>query len=81
MPGWVATIFGTSAITPCAIMAIVLNSILPPEPRPDVIDLRPDGRKETERLEKAIAAPATVDDVAKVPANGASSKAAAPSRA
>lgn len=33
MPGWVATIFGTSAITPCAIMAIVLNSILPPEPR------------------------------------------------
>lgn len=81
MPGWVATIFGTSAITPCAIMAIVLNSILPPEPRPDVIDLRPDGRKETERLEKAIAADATVDDVAKVPANGASSKAAAPSRA
>lgn len=81
MPGWVATIFGTSAITPCAIMAIVLNSILPPEPRPDVIDLRPDGRKETERLEKAIAADATVDDAAKVPANGASSKAAAPSRA
>ena len=77
MPGWVATIFGTSAITPCAIMAIVLNSILPPEPRPDVIDLRPDGRKETERLEKAIAADATVDDVA----NGASSKAATPSRA
>lgn len=31
MPGWVATIFGTSAITPCAVMAIILNSILPPE--------------------------------------------------
>jgi uracil-xanthine permease len=31
MPDWVATIFGTSAITPCAIMAIILNSILPPE--------------------------------------------------
>jgi NCS2 family nucleobase:cation symporter-2 len=31
MPAWVNTIFGTSAITPCAVMAIVLNSILPPE--------------------------------------------------
>lgn len=31
MPDWAATIFGTSAITPCAVMAIVLNSVLPPE--------------------------------------------------
>jgi uracil-xanthine permease len=31
MPGWVNTIFGTSAITPCAVMAIILNSVLPPE--------------------------------------------------
>lgn len=55
MPTWIATIFGTSAITPCAIMAMVLNNILPPEQRPDVQDLRPDGPKETERLEEAIA--------------------------
>ena len=32
MPGWINTIFGTSAITPCAIMAIVLNLLMPPEP-------------------------------------------------
>lgn len=31
MPDWIATIFGTSAITPCAVMAIVLNFILPPD--------------------------------------------------
>lgn len=31
MPGWINTIFGTSAITPCALMAIILNAILPPE--------------------------------------------------
>lgn len=31
MPGWINTIFGTSAITPCAIMAIILNNVLPPE--------------------------------------------------
>lgn len=59
MPAWIATIFGTSAITPCAIMAIVLNNILPPEPRPDVIDLRPEGAHETERLEEAMSAAAS----------------------
>ncbi len=31
MPDWINTIFGTSAITPCAIMAIILNNVLPPE--------------------------------------------------
>lgn len=31
MPAWITTIFGTSAITPCAIMAIILNTVLPPE--------------------------------------------------
>lgn len=31
MPEWLTTIFGTSAITPCAIMAIVLNTIMPPD--------------------------------------------------
>lgn len=56
MPAWIATIFGTSAITPCAIMAIILNNILPPEQRPDVQDLRPDGPAETDRLEEALAA-------------------------
>ncbi|MDJ1121117.1 solute carrier family 23 protein [Olsenella sp. YH-ols2217] len=30
-PDWVTTIFATSAITPCAIMAIILNTVLPPE--------------------------------------------------
>ena len=34
MPGWVSTIFATSAITPCALMAIVLNNVLPPEEVP-----------------------------------------------
>ena len=32
MPVWINTIFGTSAITPCAVMAIVLNLLMPPEP-------------------------------------------------
>ena len=43
MPVWVNTIFGTSAITPCAIMAIILNSVLPPENKemPDEKNLRP----------------------------------------
>ena len=43
MPAWVNTIFGTSAITPCAIMAIILNSVLPPENKemPDEKNLRP----------------------------------------
>ncbi len=41
MPAWVGTIFGTSAITPCAIMAIALNSILPPEDDAREEDLRP----------------------------------------
>jgi NCS2 family nucleobase:cation symporter-2 len=42
MPDWVATIFGTSAITPCAIMAIILNSILPPEDNtPENKNLKP----------------------------------------
>lgn len=31
MPDWISTIFATSAITPCAIMAIILNNVLPPE--------------------------------------------------
>ena len=34
MPDWVSTIFATSAITPCAIMAIILNNVLPPEEVP-----------------------------------------------
>ena len=34
MPQWLTTIFGTSAITPCAVMAIVLNTIMPPEKKP-----------------------------------------------
>ena len=76
MPDWIATIFGTSAITPCAIMAIVLNNILPPEPRPDVIDLRPDGPEETERLEEALAAegPAQSGEPAKVADQGRESR-------
>lgn len=43
MPDWLATIFGTSAITPCAVMAIILNSILPPdsEAAPEKKSLRP----------------------------------------
>lgn len=31
MPDWISTIFATSAITPCAVMAIILNNVLPPE--------------------------------------------------
>ncbi len=34
MPDWVSTIFATSAITPCAVMAIILNNVLPPEEVP-----------------------------------------------
>lgn len=30
MPSWISTIIGSNAITPCAIMAIILNLILPP---------------------------------------------------
>ena len=46
MPDWVSTIFATSAITPCALMAIILNNVLPPEEIPmpsstnDATDLR-----------------------------------------
>ena len=40
MPDWVNTIFGTSAITPCAIMAIILNNVLPPEDHKRDADLR-----------------------------------------
>ena len=42
MPEWISTIFGTSAITPCAVMAIILNSVLPPEDNtPEQRNLRP----------------------------------------
>ncbi len=34
MPDWISTIFATSAITPCAVMAIILNNVLPPEEVP-----------------------------------------------
>lgn len=34
MPDWISTIFATSAITPCAVMAIILNHVLPPEDVP-----------------------------------------------
>ena len=40
MPGWINTIFGTSAITPCAIMAIILNLLMPPEPVEEESKLR-----------------------------------------
>ena len=42
MPEWISTIFGTSAITPCAVMAIILNSVLPPEDNtPEQRNLKP----------------------------------------
>lgn len=40
MPDWINTIFGTSAITPCAIMAIILNNVLPPEGEDDDTPIR-----------------------------------------
>ena len=40
MPDWINTIFGTSAITPCAIMAIILNNVLPPEEAEPASELR-----------------------------------------
>ncbi|MCI6844067.1 MAG: purine permease, partial [Coriobacteriaceae bacterium] len=42
MPEWISTIFGTSAITPCAVMAIILNSVLPSEDNtPEQRNLKP----------------------------------------
>ncbi len=35
MPSWISTVIGSNAITPCAIMAIILNLILPPTPPVD----------------------------------------------
>ena len=35
MPSWVTTVIGSNAITPCAIMAFILNLILPPTPPVD----------------------------------------------
>ena len=32
MPAWVSTVIGSNAVTPTAIMAIVLNLILPQTP-------------------------------------------------
>ena len=33
MPSWISTVVGSNAITPCAIMAILLNLILPQSPK------------------------------------------------
>ena len=57
MPDWINTIFGTSAITPCAIMAIILNNVLPPENPYTNVDLRRGtGSTEAEEIENGVEA-------------------------
>lgn len=70
MPDWISTIFATSAITPCAVMAIVLNNVLPPEDVPLPSETNAPNDLRVEAAAAVDASGATVDTLAAVTREG-----------